>query len=261
MLKTRVFVATLATAASVLIPQQAQALQVTTAFVPFQVYSNSALNSPGTLNFQNFSSVYTGPGILKSVGFKIAGNVNGTGSATASGNPRITNQSESDDITLTSLSYKTTLNPAANAYQKIVAGPTQNATSFGCVTTQSCMSPGGGYTIPSSSSRTLNLSGTYSGTSPSFVSLSAAEIAAFTTGTVTSTYEVAFYISPTTDIAPGWDPSLSASVLAKPNIQGFAALVYEYELPPAQTPGPLPLVGAAAAFGWSRRLRNRMAVA
>jgi hypothetical protein len=31
--------------------------------------------------------------------------------------------------------------------------------------------------------------------------------------------------------------------------------------PPAAVPGPLPLLGAAAAFGWSRRLRRRIATA
>jgi MYXO-CTERM domain-containing protein len=27
--------------------------------------------------------------------------------------------------------------------------------------------------------------------------------------------------------------------------------------PPASVPGPLPLLGAGAAFGWARRLRKR----
>ncbi|PZV05355.1 MAG: hypothetical protein DCF23_03575 [Cyanobium sp.] len=30
---------------------------------------------------------------------------------------------------------------------------------------------------------------------------------------------------------------------------------------PTAVPGPLPLLGAAAAFGWSRRLRNRISTA
>ena len=35
--------------------------------------------------------------------------------------------------------------------------------------------------------------------------------------------------------------------------------IYDYDLPPsAATPGPLPLLGAGAAFGWSRRLRKRI---
>ena len=28
--------------------------------------------------------------------------------------------------------------------------------------------------------------------------------------------------------------------------------------PPSEVPGPLPLLGAGAAFGWSRRLRRRL---
>lgn len=33
---------------------------------------------------------------------------------------------------------------------------------------------------------------------------------------------------------------------------------YEYEIPPAATPGPLPIVGAGVAFAASRRLRRRI---
>ena len=35
--------------------------------------------------------------------------------------------------------------------------------------------------------------------------------------------------------------------------------IYEFDpMPGAPVPGPLPLMGAAAPFGWSRRLRRRM---
>lgn len=35
-------------------------------------------------------------------------------------------------------------------------------------------------------------------------------------------------------------------------------LTYDWSLPTSQVPGPLPLLGAASAFGFSRRIRNRI---
>jgi uncharacterized repeat protein (TIGR03803 family) len=38
-----------------------------------------------------------------------------------------------------------------------------------------------------------------------------------------------------------------------------AGTIYEFDpTPGAPVPGPLPLIGAAAAFGWSRRLRRQI---
>ncbi len=44
-------------------------------------------------------------------------------------------------------------------------------------------------------------------------------------------------------------------------IQGDAGQIEVIVGPPAAVPGPLPLFGAAAAFGWSRRLRKRISTA
>ncbi|MCX5957889.1 MAG: hypothetical protein NTW51_16200 [Cyanobacteria bacterium] len=41
------------------------------------------------------------------------------------------------------------------------------------------------------------------------------------------------------------------------SIAGTSILVGAGSAPPASVPGPLPLFGATAAFGWSRRLRRR----
>jgi hypothetical protein len=41
--------------------------------------------------------------------------------------------------------------------------------------------------------------------------------------------------------------------------KGFMTVNLSFEtLPTVQTPGPLPLIGAAAAFGWSRKIRRRI---
>lgn len=52
----------------------------------------------------------------------------------------------------------------------------------------------------------------------------------------------------------------SSSVGTKDFLYGLQTRFnYTYDLGPAQSvPGPLPLFGAAAAFGYSRKLRNRI---
>jgi hypothetical protein len=61
-------------------------------------------------------------------------------------------------------------------------------------------------------------------------------------------------------MAYSFDPMLSTSVISKPYIEGWIAVQYQYDVIPA-VPGPLPLFGAAAAFGWSRRLKKRISSA
>ena len=63
------------------------------------------------------------------------------------------------------------------------------------------------------------------------------------------------------NMAYNFDPSLSSSVVSKPYIEGWIAIQYEYEVIPSAVPGPLPLFGVAAAFGWSRRLKKRISSA
>ncbi len=60
----------------------------------------------------------------------------------------------------------------------------------------------------------------------------------------------------------GFDVSLSSSAglgpvnTAKRGTQNAVVTLSSLE-PEVEVPGPLPLFGAAAAFGWSRRLRHR----
>jgi hypothetical protein len=67
----------------------------------------------------------------------------------------------------------------------------------------------------------------------------------FATNPVINNYYVAYDFGPTGVIAGGATPST--------NFMGNMYLEYQY------VPGPLPLLGAGAAFGWSRRLRKRIA--
>lgn len=43
------------------------------------------------------------------------------------------------------------------------------------------------------------------------------------------------------------------------SINGWSLTVNEVSAPPASVPGPLPVLGLAAAFGFSRRMRRRIA--
>jgi hypothetical protein len=50
----------------------------------------------------------------------------------------------------------------------------------------------------------------------------------------------------------------TSGLVATWTINGTSESINLFIDPPAEVPGPLPLLGAGAAFGWSRRLRRRM---
>jgi len=262
-----------AAAASLLVPQQAHALVATTQYVPFKIFQNPALNGPTPtwpLTFQNFNAAFGGDtsGLtLSGIGFKIAGASDGSGSATVSGNPRITNQSEDfDNQAFIKYAPQFSFTNGTNTTGVITGSSVSanNGAPVPCVSTQSCPTPGGGTTIPMNSTRTLNLAGnTYAGTS-GFASI-AGQTAwrgpnSVKTATATGTPSANFS-GTGTDMAYVFDPSLSTSVVSKPFIEGWIAVQYQYEVIPSAVPGPLPLFGAAAAFGWSRRLKKRISSA
>ena len=262
-MKSRVLGAGLVAAGCLLAPQQAQALTATTTYQYFKIYQNPAFNSPATLSFQNFNTALPGTtGNLTGLGFKIAGAANGTGSATVGGNPRVGNSSETaDSAAFVTYAPKFTFQATSPLVTSSPITGTATAASpnpVNCVSTQSCPTPGGGNVIPLSSFRTLNLTGSYSG-SGGFASI--ANQTAWRTGTVTSTTATANFSGTGADMTFNFDPTVGspASVVAKPYIEGYVALVYEYNLPASAVPGPLPLFGAASAFAWSRRMRNRIA--
>lgn len=268
-MKFLLFGAGVAVAASFLVPQQAHALTATTAYVPFKLFENPAFNSPLTLAFDNFCTALGGDPaacsskILNGVGFKIAGNIDGTGSAMVGGDPRVGNGSE--DTNLTPLvSWAPNLKVQANNSppQSLMTGNSSPSVVVPCVATQSC--PGlGGTVVPMASFRTLNLNGnSYANTSVSSADIS--NQTGYYNGTVASTTGSANFSGGPSGLLYDFDPTVGspASVAAKPFIMGFIALQYDYDVPGmTAVPAPLPLAGAAAAFGWTRRLRKRISSA
>jgi hypothetical protein len=255
-----------AAAASLLAPQQAHALVATTQYVPFKFFQNPDLNTPA-LNFQNFGTAFGGDLStvnLTGIGFKIAGNSNGTGSATVAGNPRVTNQSESlDNTAFIQYAPKLSFTNGSNTTGPIIGSIGTASSPVPCSTAQSCPNPGGGNTIPMDSTRTLDLAGNiYAGTG-GFESI--AMQPAWSTGMVKTATAgatpTANFSGSGTDMAYNFDPTASSSVISKPYIEGWIAVQYQYNVIPSAVPGPLPLFGAAAAFGWSRRLKKRISSA
>jgi hypothetical protein len=259
-MKARHAAITLAVITGFAVGSKADALVVTTPAYPFiAIGTPTSSTIPATLNFANFGSLYSGPGTLTKVRWKI------TTPATVGGQTRVTNQSTTASATplASNLSYSLKLTPTILGGP--LAGGLTNPTSLNCVTpstaTTPCVNsiPQGDEDLGVNYTKTYNINGTYTSSSV-FASLTPAQAAAFTSGSVTSAYDVTF-IGGGTNLAWNFNPTLSSTVTAQPFIQGTIALEYEYSVPPAATPGPLPLIGAAAAFGWSRRLRNRIVVA
>ena len=250
-MKARFLAATFAVISTFALGSRADALSVTTPFVNFKaVGTPTTTNIPTTLNFANFGSLYSGPGILTKVRWIISS------PATVGGNPKITNTSASAQTpTASDLAYSVSLTPTILG--SALAGGYQNASTLNC-TASGCSNTIPGSDGETSTTRTFTTAGTYTGNSV-FASLNPAQVAAFTGGSVTSTYQAIF---------AGANPNLSWNfntlpgglVSDTPFIQGSVALQYEYEIPAgAIVPGPVPLIGAAAAFGWSRRLKKRIA--
>jgi hypothetical protein len=271
-MKFRFLGSAVAVAACLLAPQQAHALVTTTAFVPFQIFQNPALNTGFPLNFTNFNDTF-GPGAslqtLNGVRFRIAGASDGTGSATVGGNPIASNVSFFNN-TQTSVSWapQFTLTSAAGvgpAGSIVSTGATNGPNVINCINSTTvglCPTPGGN-TVPAASNRVLGLANSYSNTS-TFSTI--ANISAWRSGSISSagSGSTAGFSGAGVDMSYVFDPSVVPGIVAKPYISGFIALEYQYDVPivpGASVPGPLPLVGAAAAFGWSRRLKNRISSA
>jgi hypothetical protein len=267
-MNSRFLAATLAVVSAFAVGSEAHALSVTTPFQSFKaVGTPTTTNVPGTLNFANFGSLYSGPGVLKKVRWVISP------AAIAGGNPRVTNTSTTSAQTplASQMSYALSLTPTILGTP--IAGGSQNPTSLNCTagncTNQINQAVDDGEGNLQTTTKTYTVVGNYSAT-PGFAGLTAAQAAAFTTGTVQSSYAALFQgggtnltwgfnqVPGTTGTGANIRPTVT------PFIEGLVALEYEYELPPgpgATVPGPLPLVGAAAAFGWSRRLKNRISAA
>jgi hypothetical protein len=206
----------------------AQAFTTVTPFVDFQTLgtSSQASSIPSQLTFANFDSNL---GTLSSVRWvvqnvNVGGNVqlgNGTGSAITPGAP--------------------TVAPTFTILNIPISGTTQAVTMN--------LDP-----VPSFQFVTRSLSGTYTGAS-SAVAVSPAQADAFANDPVVASYFSVWTSSPTSllsTFSPDGSPAAS--------LTGQVRLEYEYTptTPGTAVPGPLPVLGAAAAFGWSRRLRRRI---
>lgn len=129
---------------------------------------------------------------------------------------------------------------AAPTFKIAAPGPVFTATGTSSAVGSSLATIGAN---PAFSSTTL--SGAYSGSFSSVSTPLATQQNYFATGTVTvNNASVAFASSPY-----GFNPSAAPN---NPFLTGKLYLQYEY------VPGPLPILGAGAAFGWSRRLRKRI---
>jgi hypothetical protein len=267
----RFLAASLAVVSAFAVGSKANALSVTTPFVNFKaVGTPTTTNVPSTLSFANFASVYSGPGTLKKVRWVVSP------AAIAGGNPRVTNTSTTSAQTplASNMSYALSLTPFILGTP--IAGGNQNPSSLNCTagncTNSISQAIDDGEGNLQTTTKTYTLAGTYSNT-PGFAGLTPSQAAAFTGingGTVSSSYAAIFQgggadLGWVFNQAPGTTGTgANLRPTVTPFIEGLIALQYEYDLPPgpgATVPGPLPLVGAAAAFGWSRRLKNRISSA
>lgn len=243
------------------VPYSASAFTVTTPAVNFQTIGSGSGAAGGSvpqqLLFDNFNTVRTNNSInplatLNSVRWII------NTPATVGGRARLTNQSEDTDrlVSGSNVSYIFSLSPAILGTN--LSGSSATAASANCVTASSTCSN----TIPFGTTRTVEIGGLYSSVS-TFASLTALQKTQFSTGAVTATYFTS-WTGTGADFAWNFNPTISASVTQLPFISGTIALEYDYSLPTppptpgAQVPAPLPVLGAFAAFGWTRRLRNRI---
>jgi MYXO-CTERM domain-containing protein len=259
-MKFRLLGAGVAVAASLMAPQQAHALIATTAYQPFKFFQNPIYNVPTGLTFANFNSTFGGPGTLTGVGFHIAGAADGSGTAMLGGNPSVANGAFTD--AQASVFLAPIFNTLANGSNPLsVNGPIGAATPnpVNCIGIESCPTMGGNV-IPLRSFRELDLKGNYAGMS-GFASVTGAARTAYSTGTVTSSTSSANFSGTSTNngISFNFDPPIDGvAVINKPFLMGYIAVKYQYDGPSTPVPGPLPLFGAAAAFGWSRRLKKRI---
>jgi hypothetical protein len=89
----------------------------------------------------------------------------------------------------------------------------------------------------------VTLSGAYSGSFTAVTTNTLALQNYFATAPVINSYGVAYSVGPT---------GLGGGAQTTTNFAGNISLEYQY------VPGPLPILGASAAFGWTRRLRKRI---
>jgi hypothetical protein len=267
------FVVGMVVLAAAIAAPSAKALTITT---PYQSFSwtqgTTPTRTPSPLTFATFNSLsIPSNAILRNVSYKLAGDSNGSGNASVAGRIRVNNASSPDPATVTEVTYDLKLQ-FANSVQLTKA--TQSTTSLSCAITVSnpqCTPSGTSVVIAAETATSTGttdavLNGAYSGQSNPF-GLSGSALSMFQTGTTISTVNAALnnYFVTFAGVTDNTDTTFnlnSGTLSPKANMFGFIALEYDYDVPAGTgTPGPVPLIGAAAAFGWSRRLKKRISSA
>jgi len=263
-MKIKVLASSLAITAGFLAPQHAHAVQVTTGYIPFSYKATQTQTNPNptvtptVLTFPNFAS-FNLPGTLKNVVYKLAADAGGTGDASATGQIRASTDS-SDPTTVTALTYTMNLN-FPNSVQ--LSKPQQSDTNLTATPgTSTTNNPDGSVTIDAGVNRNMVLDAPFSGVSNSWGLQNQTQTDFFTNGTVSTTSYVGIFNGLATNIDTTFNATSSAVTQTnRAMLSGWIALVYDYEPPigpTAAVPGPLSMLGAAAAFGWSRKLRHRI---
>ena len=251
----------------------AKALTVTTSYNQFTwTQGLTPARDPNPLTFQTFNSLLLPPGAtLNSVKYKLSSVANpspvnsldSTG-ASVGGKIRANNSDSDTDSFVSGATYDLKLQFSTGQLLK----PAATTTSISCAIASPgvCSQTGNGVTVGaglSSTNTEFVLNGNYAGLSNP---LTGAALTPFLTGSTVSTvngsinnYVVAFTgQTNNSDTAFNYN---SGSISPKAFMTGYIALEYDYSLPPGpagQVPGPLPLLGAASAFAWSRRMRKRI---
>jgi len=259
--------------ATVIAAPSAKALTVTTSYNQF-TWTQGAIptRNPSPLTFQTFNSLLLPPGAtLNSVKYKLSSVQNPSPvnsldpiGASVGGKIRANNSDSETDSFVSGATYDLKLQFSTGQLLK----PSATTTSISCAISSPgvCSQTGSGVTIGaglSSTNTEFVLNGKYAGLSNP---LTGTALSPFLTGSTVSTvngsinnYLVAFAGQSTNnDTTFNYNSGL---ISPKAFMTGYIALEYDYSLPPvpgATVPGPLPLLGAASAFAWSRRMRKRI---
>jgi len=267
------FVAGIAVLTAVIAAPSAKALTVTTPYNQFTwTQGSTPTRNPSPLTFATFNSLILPPGAtLNSVKYKLSSVPNPLPvnsldpvGASVGGKIRANNSDSDTDAFVSGATYDLRLQFSTGQLLK----STGTTTSISCAvpTLGICTDTGTGVTIGagvSSTNTEFVLNGNYAGLSNP---LTGAALSPFLTGSTVSTVNGAInnyfvtFAGQSTNIDTTFNLN-NALIVPKAFMTGYIALEYDYSLPPvpgAAVPGPLPLLGAASAFTWSRRMRKRI---
>jgi hypothetical protein len=274
----RSIVGVAAIVSGVLVAPAAHALTITTPYRQFTwTQGTTPTRNPSPLSFETFNSLATANAItgatLTGVKFKVASAIDGTGNASVGGRIRVNNAGSNDPATVTGATYDLKLQFSTGQ----LVGSQQSTSSVICTpgTAVNCTQSGTSVIVsapdPDNSVTGVTdiaLNGAYTGASNS---ITGAGLSIFNTGATVTTVNSAInnYFVTFAGVTANPDTSFNyngTTINPKAFMTGFIGLEYEYTVPTpptpptpgASVPGPLPILGASAAFAWTRRLRKRI---